>query len=115
MDEANDRFQQEVLRRKACAGFSPFHQCAYDGDLDTMKFLLEQGQPLDARTLRGDTALSIVRASPHSLKKMKIEEWLLEEGADPYSRVDSTQTPSLPASNPGSKSKGCYTCPFCKK
>jgi len=65
-------------------GWSPVHYAATAPEPDVLKFLLERGAPVDARSPNGSTPLMMAARYGHSVSI----ELLLARGADPKLRND---------------------------
>lgn len=68
---------------------TPFEKAAADGDIQTMKQLISEGQDVNARDAFGDTALHSAAAGG----KVKAMKWLVQQGALPMFRGGLIRTP----------------------
>jgi ankyrin repeat protein len=69
-------------------GFTPLGAAARAGDLDTVRFLLDHGADVGARTRSGYTALYGAASWSDNVAMVKL---LLEHGADPKTKVETSE------------------------
>lgn len=75
----------EDVNQRNSAGNGPLLWAGYYSDLDTFKFLVEQGADIHARNLNGSTALV-------GSKRPEIVEYLLNLGADVNPKLNDEMT-----------------------
>lgn len=89
-----------VLGHRDEDGYSALHRASYEGHVDTVSFLLENGADIHAKTNDGWTPLH----SACRWNELKVALVLLSSGADVNARSNGLQTPlHLAASCKGSK------------
>jgi uncharacterized protein YegJ (DUF2314 family) len=83
----------ELVRAQTDEGETPVHQAAKYGQLETLRFLLEQGGDVNARSKQGVTALHFA-AGFGELETVKL---LLEKGAEADPKEETGITPIMAA------------------
>jgi serine/threonine-protein phosphatase 6 regulatory ankyrin repeat subunit B len=91
--KAYSRAEMEIDQRDGRWELLPLFWAAKTGDVDKVKYLVEQGAQADQRGRFGTTALHIAA----ELDRLEVVEWLLAQGLEAESRDDSLTTPLMSA------------------
>ena len=85
------------LKRKLTGNFSSLHQAAYDGDIDGVRRLLQQGRYINKPDKAGWTPLHVAVEEGNVEVVMELLDW----GADVNVEEEEALTPLLMASEKG--------------